>query len=170
MREIDSHDCFPIASDSPSSRRCLGLIHFNWRLLRCLCRIKVFRFRSKWNTNIHLSESEGVSGECVHYYRWIGFVEVTWCLELVYRGECSDRTFDFSSTFPWSDHLLKNGIHYVKGITLHLSSRIEDLFYWILRFVRVCWFNLRFMFSSVKFSSNLLHHQFHSIMYLKIYY
>lgn len=64
---------------------------------------------------MHLSENEGIEGKAFAVTGGLGFVGSALCLELVRRGARLVRAFDLRSTSPWSDHLLKNGVHYVKG-------------------------------------------------------
>lgn len=64
---------------------------------------------------MHLSENEGIEGKAFVVTGGLGFVGSALCLELVRRGARLVRAFDLRSTSPWSDHLLKNGVHYVKG-------------------------------------------------------
>lgn len=77
---------------------------------------------------MHLSENEGIEGKAFAVTGGLGFVGSALCLELVRRGARLVRAFDLRSTSPWSDHLLKNGVHYVKGINCVFSSKIRDVF------------------------------------------
>ncbi|KAI3724729.1 hypothetical protein L2E82_36516 [Cichorium intybus] len=64
---------------------------------------------------MHLSENEGIEGKAFVVTGGLGFVGSALCLELVRRGARLVRAFDLRSTSPWSDDLLKNGVHCVKG-------------------------------------------------------
>lgn len=68
---------------------------------------------------MHLSENEGIEGKAFVVTGGLGFVGSALCLELVRRGARLVRAFDLRSTSPWSDHLLKNGVHFVKGDISH---------------------------------------------------
>ncbi|KAI3735923.1 hypothetical protein L6452_15450 [Arctium lappa] len=61
--------------------------------------------------------NEGVEGKAsVVTTGGLGFVGSALCLELLRRGARLVRAFDLRSSSPWSDHLLKNGVHFVKVV------------------------------------------------------
>ncbi|KAJ0742152.1 putative 3-beta-hydroxysteroid-4-alpha-carboxylate 3-dehydrogenase (decarboxylating) [Helianthus annuus] len=63
----------------------------------------------------NLSEKEGIEGKAFVVTGGLGFVGSALCLELVRRGARLVRAFDLRSTSPWSDLLLTNGVHCLKG-------------------------------------------------------
>lgn len=81
---------------------------------------------------MHLSENEGIEGKTFVVSGGLGFVGSALCLELVRRGARLVKAFDLRSSSPWSNDLLKHGVHCIQGAFSDHPSSFYNLFAAIL--------------------------------------